>query len=518
MTPRSRRNVQRAAGEQAGDVSINTLIQAASDEADPAAGRQLTVTIPAGTYAERLRLDRPVLLTAAGGPGSVVVTVDQGIAVTIRTDAVLRGIVVRSTDATAPAVLAEAGTAVLEQCEIHGSGVEADHDAVLTLQDCAVRRAARTGVRAREESRVHLRDCLIERPGGDGLWAEGRARTLVVRTTVLGPAGTGCRIAGNAQAELADSWIVAARREPGGGNETGGDGLAVADEGAVRMRSCRVIDCAGAGVRVEGTSRLGRRLPFDAPTPLDEAMADRYGPSQGARGVTLTDCVVDGSGAEGIVADGGQTRLERTRVTGSQGVGVAARGTARLELADCAIDGGTTGLTAGGRAQVRATGLTVRRGGGHGLLVTGDALLQLTGGEIEHCGRDGIRIDGHGDAVIRDSRVAACRNGVVLASAHHPVLERCRIEQVERNGVTIARGAIALLHDCEVTGAGSHGIHADHRATAFLDGCRVTDTGEDAFVAWGDAQLRGAGPTPEPTHEQPRKPAHEREEEHVDTP
>jgi len=470
--------------------SLAALIAAAHD-APGGTDDVPQIMVPPGVYREPIMLDRPVALIARDGLGSVEIAVDSGVAVTVRADSVLRGVIVRSGDPVLAAISVEAGAPRFEQCEVHGARVETAGDSTALLHACTIRNATLAGLYATGRSRPSLEECVIADTLGHGVAAAQHAAPRVYRTTVSDAAGAGFRIVGDARADIADCSVL------GGG----GPGLVVEQEAGARMRACRISGAATVGVHIVGSSPLrDRRLPFDTPTPLDDMMSGVYGPAQAVLGVTLLDCEVLAAGAEGLIADGGEIRLERSRIAGSGGSGVLARGSARIEFEVCGVaDSTAMGVVVRGGARLTATRLSVAGCGGygfvaaegavvvlgesactaatlsavmlsghaqlsarrtsfgqaagHGLWVRGHAVLQLDGCEVGDCGQDGIRVEGYGEATVRDSRVARCRSGVVLTTQHHPVLDRCTVADIAGTGITVGPGGIPLIRGCTVSRA-----------------------------------------------------------------
>jgi nitrous oxidase accessory protein NosD len=96
-----------------------------------------TVTVAPGECRERLILDRPILIQAEGGPGTVRLVGGDGPALTLlAAEGTVRGLRVEGGGGTW-AVLAERGAVTLSDCEIHG-GVRVGGRARPVLRDCRV--------------------------------------------------------------------------------------------------------------------------------------------------------------------------------------------------------------------------------------------------------------------------------------------------------------------------------------------------------------------------------------------
>lgn len=463
----------------AGQSVISTLMNTASGA---------EILLAPGTYRERIVLDRPVVLTAREGPGSVRFLVDHGPAVTVRADAVLRGLVIESADPALPAVLIDAGSPRFQQCEFRGARVETGRAAAPFFHSCEFRGAALAGLYATGRSSPRLHECTFTEIRGHAIVADEWAAPQVLRATILRPAGAGLRASGGARADLADCTITGSR----------GPGVMVEEQAAVRLRACRIHEAAAEGIRMDGSSPFGHGRG----TP---------DPSQAFHGVTVTDCEISGAATEGLVAAAGEIRLERTRLSGAGRVGVLVQGGARLLGRDLIVTGsGTNGIVVthdasvdlgegectdttrtaihlDGHASLKAVNTRIGETPEHGVEARGHAMVDLTGCVLDGCGKDGIRVAGFADATLRDCRVSHCRTGIILATRHHPVLDGCTVSDVERTGVTIGPGGTPLLRGCGVVGAGATGIFIDHRGMPQIRDCRIERTGESGIVVGAEA-------------------------------
>lgn len=488
-----------------------------------ASSTESEIVLAAGTYRERVVVDRPVTLVAAGGPGTVRIVAERGPALVVRAAATLRGIVVECADPVRPAVIVESGAAVFEDCEFHGGRAEVSGSAAPTFRRCQFIGTAHAGLYARNRACVRVERCTFGSVRGHGLVGTDASRFEVHESRVEGSEGAGLRLLGEARADVLSSAFVTCQNAA----------VAVADTAALRLLGCRVVGGEAEGIRVDGSSPLPRS---------GSSSANGAGPLAELRGVVIEDCDISDVALEGVVVGGsGQVRLDRSRVTDARRAAVLAGGSARLDLSESVLSGAAAaGILVRGTARVRAahtdviacgalgvaavehadveladsrvadsglasalvTAHAVLRGlrstlmasRGHGVHARGHAIAELTECRIESCARDAIRIEGSADAVLRESEFARSRIGIVLATRHHPVLRGCRVREVERMGIVVGPGGMPTLTGCSVTRAGAGGIFLDQGSAAQIEDCRIEDAAGGGIVVGVGASpvVRGA--------------------------
>jgi nitrous oxidase accessory protein NosD len=462
---------------------IRTLI-------DGAVGKE--VTLPAGTYHERILLERPLTLSAQEGPGTVKLFVENGTALTVDCGATVRGLVIETHNQARPALVIAGGSPVFEDCEMLGGRVEATGDATPTFRRCRIHATALAGLYVTGRSQPRLEECVLADVWGSAMVVTGEAIVQVFATTISGAASAGVRVHGNGRAVVDGCTIMGSQ----------GPGLLVEDHAGVLLRGCVLADGAAEGIRVDNSSALADDLAPHGSAEFAADTAETAGPATMIRGVTLVGCEVSRAASEGIVAAAGGIRLLRTRLAGVHRTGVLAGGTAQIELQDFAItDAGAHGLVVTGGARLRAlrmkvtgcgengvmaaqdaeielidsectgsaraavnlTGQAVAKAVGcqigttpeHGVLVSGNAMLMLSGCAIDACGQNGIRVVERGDVTLRECTLSNAHDGVVLKTPHHPLLDRCTMTGIAGIGIEIGADTSPLLSGCLVTGAGS---------------------------------------------------------------
>jgi Right handed beta helix region/ATPase family associated with various cellular activities (AAA)/AAA lid domain len=489
------------------------------------------VAVPPGTYHERILLDRPVILTALEGAGTVKVVADSGTALTVSSGATVRGLVIETRDPAHPALVIADGSPLFEECEVLGGRVEVAGEASPTFRRCQIRATAVAGLHATGRSRPQLEECLLEDVQGDAVAVTATATANIRTTRIAGAAGAGVRIDDRARGALV-SCIISGSQGPG---------LWLAGQAGALLRSCEITGGSAEGVRVDGSSMLDDDTPDDDVPDDDAAEAiERGGDTAAAgaapiRGVTLVGGRVGGVATEGIVATAGVVRLLGTWISDAGRTGVVAGGAATIELQAAAItDAAVHGLVACGAARVRAVRLAVTRCGENGVVATHDAEVELTDGQftgtartvisltesafveavncrigqtpehgvlaagnallvlgdsaVDTCGQAGIQVDGRSDATLRGCTVSDSDTGILLATLRSAFLTGCTVTGVQRTGIEIGPGSSPQLNGCSVIGAGSAGIFINSHSDAQLDGCRIERTADCGLVVWRDAE------------------------------
>ncbi|MBR7829696.1 right-handed parallel beta-helix repeat-containing protein [Actinospica sp. MGRD01-02] len=529
--------VQQSPGPPTAAASLRLLVDAAAADTP--------VELPPGVYREELVLERPIVLAARDGIGTVRIVAGRGAALTLTAGVSARGIVFETAAEAGAAVLIEAGAPLFEDCEFLGGWVQSGGNAAPVLRRCRIGRAARTGMFALDSSRPRLEDCTVADVSGNAITATDSAEPRILGSAITRAAGAGLRVCGQARAVLEHCEVA----------DTRGAGLLVEEHAGVLLRECHIRGAAAEGVRVDSSS------------PFGDGRRSREG---AVSGVTLVDCRISDCAGDGVVAAAGHVRLVRSEITRPSHTGVLVGGSALVEVEDTKVVGaasalaaehgaaqpgraaartaeqaaessaprtgtafgvlvrgrarlcaerltvqhsGAGGLVAGedaaleltdcvctdttatalrltGRATARATGLRIARTPEHGALVEGHAVLTLVGGAVDSCGRNGIWVDGAGDAALRDCSVSGCGNGIVLSTRHHPVVEDCTVADIRRTGIEIGVDAGPTLRGCAVSRTGSAGVFMDERSTAHLTDCRIERVEGSALVVWTGADPR----------------------------
>ncbi|MEU6206545.1 right-handed parallel beta-helix repeat-containing protein, partial [Micromonospora musae] len=378
---------------------------------DPAADDTPAVTVRAGAYTERLVVDRPLKLIAAGSAGDVRVIGVAGPALTVSADAgTVQGLRVEAA-AGEFALVIERGSMVVEDCEILGD-VRISADATPTLRRCRV-----TGgtLFLEDASQAILEGCVLAEAHRDGLVVRGDAAPTVSRTRIDGPNGNGILFADSARGALTDCEItrpagagVTVRgtaapalreltvREPGGDGfriDGLGDGVPVRAGGGVVLEKCAVVRPAGTGVIVSGSAAvLLRETTVSEPAEAGVLAAD-------GSEVHLEGCTIRRSATSALVArDRASVVADRLVLDHADGNGLLAEGTASVRMSEPEI--GHTGRSAvhvAGRAEVTMLGGVLHDTSGFGLRVVDEAMAVADGTEITEAATAGIGVENRGD-------------------------------------------------------------------------------------------------------------------------
>lgn len=477
--------------------SVSALIKAS-------AGAE--VVLPAGTYREQLVLDGPVVLSAAGGTGSVRFEVERGPVVIVRGSAVLRGLVFQVADTSLPVVYADGGTARFSRCVFRGSRVETSGSAAPVFHQCEFRESELAGLYAIGASRPRLEECaFIDMPGHAVVGAESAVITAV-KSRIERPGGAGIRVIAGARAVLEGCRVVGSR-DPA---------LVVAEAASLVARGCEFRGSATEGVKIDGSA------PFAA---------------SGPGGVLLEECLIAESALEGLVVGAGTVRLDRVEVAQSRRSGVLVGGTAAVEARACSVlDTEVTGVVVRGGARLRAERMKVLRCGANAVVLGQDAAVDLVEGEygdtgasvvhaagdsllvaqgslfrttrehgvvvrdaavavletctVRECALDAVRLEGRADATLLNCRMEGARTGVVLATCQRPILESCVAAVTVGAGIVLGDGCAAVLLDCAVEHMGGSGIVLADRSAAYADRIRITDAAADGMAIGSGAAPR----------------------------
>ncbi|MFJ3756474.1 right-handed parallel beta-helix repeat-containing protein [Streptomyces sp. NPDC090080] len=493
--------------------TVMAAIRAAEDGA--------VVHVQPGVYHESLLLDTDVTVLAEKGPGTVRIVAAHGPAVSVVGGApVLRGVTVQSSH-RAPAVRVAGGAPVLEGCAVSGGGVEAAHDAVVTLRACEVEGAAVSSVHITGTATARVEDCVIRSVSGHGLTLSDAAVAEVRRTTVEGVAGIGVVLVGESQGTFED---CAVRR-------TGEAAVLVHMPARAVLRDCRLHDTKAEGVRI--TDAPGVTAATDTP----DGEADTGATGREAVRVRLEKCEIYDSGREGLLASGAASlRLQDCHVRDTGGAGLIATGTSRvaldgtrvvdvpgtglavLERAELGVRGGAvartgangvhatdesvvrlteceisatafTALHVGGSARAEAMSCTVRDSAQHAVRAEGSADLAAEDVRVERARMTGIDVKG-ADAVLRRCVISGAETGIRLDTRHRPLVEDCEVLRSAKTGVEVAAGAGAVLVGGRIDGSGSAGVFLDENSEARLEDLTVSDTKGSGLVIWAGARPR----------------------------
>lgn len=469
-----------------------------------------TVSVQPGEYTERLVLDKPVVIRAEGGPGSVRLIGVDGPALTLVADS---GTVSGLTLEGSVAVHAERGAIAVERCEIQGS-VWISGDARTVLTDCRI-----TGdVVVEDAAKPGFSGCTVTGAPGTAFLVRGDAAPTLTRVRVVEAGGDAIVFAAAARGVLDDCEIT----------RPAGTGLVLRDQAAPTARGVRVRDARGDGIRIDGPQTDTDRAPVTAGTggPLFErfevARAGGAGLSCfGEVAVTLRGGRISDPGRTGVLAAGGaRIRIEDVEVNRAGGSGLVVRDRAELTAERVVADRtGANGLLARDDATVRVTDLRTTGTRYTALHVGGRAQVTVTRGEIEETPEFGVRVLELGDARLDQVRIKAAGMGGVevrdradltaagctvtggatgltlAATGHRPLLRDCDFADNAQTGVLVAPDTAALLQGCTVRGSGDVGVLLADRVVVVMDDCTISGTAGTGLVVGAGTRAAVRGTT-----------------------
>lgn len=420
------------------------------------------VTVAPGTYRENLVLERTVTLRGPerAASGSVRIAPAEGVALTVRSSAVVQDLQIEAQDAASPALLVEDGAAEL------------------------------TGLRVLTRSAA-------------GIEVRGGARPTVRRCTVDNPAGLGISVTGGAGGVYEECEVVSA----------GQSGISVRDGAHPRLERCRVHHATGAGLSLHGEGSAAEAVGCE----VYEIKGSGVQVVSRATG-HLTDCQVHRTSADGVTLDTdavltladcdihdipenaldlrARSVLTLTRSTvrrfGRNGISVWDPGT-RADANGCEIhestgdypavwisDGATAVLDScrvhkvpdalfvldrGSRADVIDSDLTQVRG--TAVSVSDGATVQLDDCRIREAATGAWFRDHGSGGTLANCTVDGVATGFIVTKGADPDIDRCTVTSPTEAGFYVSAGGRGTFHGCRVTGSQGYGFHV-------IDGCRTT--------------------------------------------
>ncbi|WP_433229012.1 AAA family ATPase [Actinomadura formosensis] len=356
------------------------------------AGRQ--IVIEPGQYPNTgFRTPGDVVLTAAGGPGSVTLDGAADATVELTGNVTLQGLIVRNWSAEGLALDVMEGSVLAEQCEFvarsETAAVRVWRGGRLALRGCRVRDAGvvysgasgimestdvsgtvGNAVALRMGSSVTVRSCRVDGAGGHGIWVTEGSKPLIEQCTISDPAAAAILVDDRADAAVRNTALHGSRQ----------CSLVVRDNASALAEDCLVKDAGVDAAWVTAGGRLtGRRLRVESPhrhgivadedgtgTFEDCALLDagEHGVAVGERGrVTVVRGRVERAEQGGIaVGAGGHGTVEGTTITGSKIIGAGADPGSDLTLRDCTVvETGGPGLCTSTTARVHMDGVTSER-------------------------------------------------------------------------------------------------------------------------------------------------------------
>ena len=445
-----------------------------------AAKEGTVISVAPGVYLERLVLDRSVTIVAERGGGAVELTSPEGPALAVRAGtAVVRGLTVRGTRADQAVVTVAAGRLTLDGTTVTGGSVEASGGSTLVLLSCAIEDTAVAGLTARDGSLVEAHDLRLERVAGTGVTATGAARIELVRATLNALTGVGVRVGDAAVAVLEHCDI----------GHAGSAGIDVTGAGQAWLRDTVIHDVTGAGVRI----RDGAPFPADWWQDLPPLRLPKAGDGDpgAVGGVRLERCRISRTEGAGVQLGGaGQLLVTDTDLERTGTAGLIAADESRAALVDARIvDSLRTALAVQDNAQVRATGGRILDAAANAVYAAGGRTL-LRDCELRRSGLTAVHVLGTASVALVDCVVAGTPE--IGIRAVDRALLRVRggaVEGADMQGVQISEMADGVVEGLTITG-GQIGVRVDTAHRPLLRDCDIRDVGQT-----GVEIAAGAAPT-----------------------
>ncbi|WP_433385971.1 right-handed parallel beta-helix repeat-containing protein [Micromonospora sp. KLBMP9576] len=430
-----------------------------------AAREGTVITVAPGVYRERLVLDRSVTIVAEDGGGAVELACPDGPALAVRSGtALVRGLTVRGARADAVAVEVTAGQLTLDETVVTGGRVEVSGGAAVTLRRCTVSDTVGVGLAARDGAQLAAHDLRLERVDGAAIAASGAARVELSRAVLHAVTGVGVRVSDSATAVLEHCDI----------GHVGPAGVEVTGAGQAHLRDTTVHDLAGDGVHVHDGA------PFAAgwwqPLPPLKVPQTGTGEAGAVGGVRLERCRVSRTEGAGIRLGGtAQLLLSDSQVERAGVAGVLAADQSRAELTDIRItDSAQTALAVCDDAEVRAAGARFHDSAANSLYASGGRVL-LRDCELRRSGRTAVHVLGAASVALSGCVVAVTPEIGIRAVDRSLVRVRGgAVEGAELRGVQISDTADVVLEGLTITG-GKVGVHLDTPHRSLLRDCDIRD-------------------------------------------
>ncbi|WP_344465789.1 right-handed parallel beta-helix repeat-containing protein [Kitasatospora kazusensis] len=439
-------------------------------------GRPLRVLIGPGRYTEDLTVDGEVELSAADGPGTVVIdsAAEVGVSCSGTVTLVDLEIVNRRT-----AAVRTTGRTVLRRCRVTGHGefaVQALPGSELTLNDCelSIGRTALTGARGTLEASRFLdaRD--------DAVLLSESAEATLAGCVLSNSRACGVSVRGS-RVWLKDCEFTG----------SGSHAVSVADHAEAELLGCRVRDVHGiaigfydqAGGSVERTTVSGATHGVYVSRGADPAV----------RGCRFEDCRTSGV----TVDEQGLGRFEDCDFdrTGDTGIGIGTGGAPTVQ--NCRITDGKVGVVIR-KGRGHFTGLDIRRHTSSAVWLREETSAVFEGLRLENCA-SGVFASGDGstvnlaDAVIRDMS----NSGIALDAQARVEVVRATIERTALFGFNCRGSSHLTVKESTVTGPGEAGLLVIGGATVVAEGLTVTGSlgrgvlaKENGWVTVSDSAFR----------------------------
>ncbi|WP_314173549.1 right-handed parallel beta-helix repeat-containing protein [Streptomyces winkii] len=434
--------------------SVSAALEAATDGD--------VITLAPGTYRENLVLERTVTLRGPerAAAGSVRIAPAEGVALTVRSSAVVQHLQIEAQDAASPALLVEDGAAELNGLRVmtrSASGIEVRGGARPTVRRCTVDNPAGAGITVTGGAGGVYEECEVVSAGQSGVSVRDGAHPRLERCTVHHASGAGLSLHGEGSAAEAVGCEV---------YEIKGSGVQVVARATGHLTDCRVHRTTADGVTLDTDAVLTladcdiHDIPENAldlrsrsVLTLTRSTVRRFGRNglsvwdPGTRADANSCEIHDSTGDYPAVwiSDGASVVLDSCRVhTVPDALFILDRGS-RADVVDSDL------------AQVRGTAVSVSDG----------ATVQLDDCRIREAATGAWFRDHGSGGTLANCTVDGVATGFIVTKGADPDIDRCTVTSPSEAGFYVSAEGRGTFHGCRVSGSQGYGFHV-------IDGCRTT--------------------------------------------
>jgi SpoVK/Ycf46/Vps4 family AAA+-type ATPase len=432
-----------SAGGQGGYGSIGAALAAAPPG--------VTISVEPGRYAESLRLDRPVTITAAGAAGSVIVAPPAGAAVTLAAGAAtLRGLRLSGQDPATAVTAVTGGSLTLTECEVTASARAAIEvrgaGAAVLMHDGRVRNSAGLGVVVADGASGTFERTVIEHVSHDGVTISSGADPAFRDCRISDVAGTGLTAAAGGRGVLQGCEIT----------RVAGTAVAFRERCSTRLLSARIYEIRDVGVLMDSEAR-----------PV------------------LDDCEIRDTGSDGMaVAGEADPVVRRCSVTRTGGAGISLAGRSRGSFTDCMVaDTGAAGVIVGEASDPMFSKCRIRGTATAALVVTDAAAGTFERIDVRGTGQHGIEIRSAANPLVRQASVTDCQgHGLTVLEEGRGRIEDSVIQSTQAAGMRTATGGYPDVRGTRFVSAAEVGVLIGTRGRGVLRECEIVGAGTDGVV------------------------------------
>ncbi|NLU73576.1 AAA family ATPase [Streptomyces sp. HNM0575] len=434
--------------------SLSAALEAATDGD--------VITVAPGTYRENLVLERTVTLRGPerAAAGSVRIAPAEGVALTVRSSAVVQHLQIEAQDAASPALLVEDGAAELNGLRVmtrSASGIEVRGGARPTVRRCTVDNPAGTGITVTGGAGGVYEECEVVSAGQSGVSVRDGAHPRLERCSVHHATGAGLSLHGDGSAAEAVGCEL---------YEIKGSGVQVVSRATGHLTDCRVHRTSADGVTLD-TDAVLTLADCDIHDIPENALDLR------SRSVlTLTRSTVRRFGRNGLSVWDPGTRADANSCEIHESTGdypaVWISDGASAVLDSCRVHTVPDALfilDRGSRADVIDSDLSQVRG--TAVSVSDGATVQLDDCRIREAATGAWFRDHGSGGTLANCTVDGAATGFIVTKGADPDIDRCTVTSPSEAGFYVSAEGRGTFHGCRVSGSQGYGFH-------IIDGCRTT--------------------------------------------